>query len=255
MRSLLPHTDRELVGLDETGRSMPMVQHTNDVNERYCEVWKHIEVRCRELDESEKKPIYDFFKRAFDIVCSFIAIVALSWLLLLTAAAIKLEDGGPAVYSQTRVGKNGKFFKMYKFRSMYVGAEHMKKDLWQHNESDGPTFKMENDPRITKVGAIIRRTSIDELMQLFNILKGDMSIVGPRPPLGYEVMQYDEYSMRRLAVKPGLTCYWQCSGRSSIGFEKWMELDNKYIDERGFWKDIEIILRTIPAVFSNVGAC
>ena len=138
---------------------------------------------------------------------------------------------------------------------MRVGSERMKKELLDQNEMDGPTFKMENDPRITKVGAFIRKTSIDELPQLWNILKGDMSIVGPRPPLGHEVMQYDEYAMRRLAVKPGLTCYWQCSGRNNIGFDEWMRLDNKYIDDRGIWTDIKMIFMTIPAVVKNDGAC
>ncbi|MGN1115679.1 MAG: sugar transferase, partial [Candidatus Ornithomonoglobus sp.] len=192
---------------------------------------------------------------AFDIVASLCAIVALSWLIGLAVLAIKLEDGGPAIYTQTRVGKNGRFFKLYKLRSMCVGADRQKKELIKQNEMDGPAFKMEHDPRITKIGAFLRRTSIDELPQLFNILKGDMSVVGPRPPLGYEVMQYDEYAMRRLTVKPGLTCYWQCSGRSNIDFDEWMKLDNKYIDERGFWRDIGIIFKTIPAVFKSNGAC
>ncbi|MGN0181062.1 MAG: sugar transferase [Candidatus Ornithomonoglobus sp.] len=207
------------------------------------------------MPEDERKVIYNFFKRAFDIVASLCAIVALSWLIGLAVLAIKLEDGGPAIYTQTRVGKNGRFFKLYKLRSMYVGAERQKKELIKQNEMDGPTFKMEHDPRITKVGSFLRRTSIDELPQLFNILKGDMSVVGPRPPLGYEVMQYDEYAMRRLTVKPGLTCYWQCSGRSNIDFDEWMRLDNKYIDERGFWRDIGIVFKTIPAVFKSNGAC
>ena len=207
------------------------------------------------MPEDERKPIYNFFKRAFDIVASLCAAVALSWLIGLAVLAIKLEDGGPAIYTQTRVGRNGRFFKMYKLRSMCVDADRQKKELIKQNEMDGPAFKMEHDPRITKVGAFLRRTSIDEIPQLFNILKGDMSIVGPRPPLGYEVMQYDEYAMRRLTVKPGLTCYWQCSGRSNIDFEEWMRLDNKYIDERGFWRDITIILKTIPAVLKGDGSC
>ena len=131
----------------------------------------------------------------------------------------------------------------------------MKAQLMEQNEMNGPTFKMENDPRITKVGKFIRRTSIDELPQLLNILDGSMSIVGPRPPLIDEVMQYDEFAMRRLSVKPGLTCYWQCSGRSNIDFDEWMELDNKYINDRGMWTDIKMIFATIPAVLKNDGAC
>lgn len=229
--------------------------HINKIEQEYPKVWEKIDVRFDNLDESERKPIYDFFKRAFDIVASFAALLLLCWLFGIIAIAIKIEDGGPIIYSQTRVGKDGKFFRMYKFRSMYVGAEKMKSALLSQNEMDGPVFKMKNDPRITKVGDFIRRKSLDELPQLVNILKGDMSVVGPRPPLGYEVMEYDEYAMRRLTVKPGLTCYWQCSGRNQIGFDEWMKLDNKYIDERGFWRDIAIIFKTIPSVLERKGAC
>lgn len=225
------------------------------IAKRNSAVWDNINVRYKPLPETEQKPIYDFFKRVFDIAASVIAIILLSWIIAIAAIAIKIEDGGPAVYRQTRVGKNGSFFKMYKLRSMYIHADKMKNSLMDRNEMNGPVFKMENDPRITKVGAFIRRTSIDELPQLINIIKGDMSIVGPRPPLGYEVMQYDEYAMRRLTVKPGLTCYWQCSGRSRLGFDEWMRLDNKYIDERGIWTDIKTIFKTIPAVFKHDGAC
>lgn len=212
--------------------------------------------RIRELDKTiPPKPVYEFFKRAFDIVSSSAALVLLSWVFLFTAIAIKLEDGGPVFYSQIRVGKNGKFFRMHKFRSMCDGAERMKKKLLKQNEMNGPAFKMENDPRITKVGRFIRKTSIDELPQLINILEGSMSVVGPRPPLGHEVMQYDDFAMRRLAVKPGLTCYWQCCGRSNIDFDEWMKLDNKYIDERSAWVDIKMIFATIPAVLKGEGSC
>ena len=212
--------------------------------------------RTRELGKTiPPKPVYEFFKRAFDIVSSSAALVLLSWVFLFTAIAIKLEDGGPVFFSQIRVGKNGKFFRMHKFRSMCVGAERMKKNLLEQNEMNGPAFKIENDPRITKVGRFIRKTSIDELPQLINILEGSMSVVGPRPPLGHEVMQYDDFAMRRLAVKPGLTCYWQCCGRSNIDFDEWMKLDNKYIDERGAWVDIKMIFATIPAVLKGEGSC
>lgn len=193
-------------------------------------------------------------KRLFDIVCSLLALIALSPVFAITALAIKLEDGGSPIFAQTRIGKNGKPFKMYKFRSMCVNAEKKLEELQSLNEADGPVFKIEKDPRITKVGEFIRKTSIDELPQLINILKGDMSIVGPRPPLENEVKEYNSYQRGRLAVKPGLTCYWQCSGRSNIGFDQWVELDLKYIRERGFFKDIEIILRTVPAVLFHKGA-
>lgn len=218
-------------------------------------VFEKLGVKCTSMPEEENRTGYECVKRVFDVVCSLVALGLTWWLMLIVALAIKIEDRGPALFSQIRVGKNGKFFKMYKFRSMCENAEKMKEDLLEQNESDGPAFKILNDPRITKVGAFIRKTSIDELPQLFNILKGEMSIVGPRPPLGYEVMQYDEFAMRRLRVKPGLTCYWQCSGRSNISFDEWMKLDNKYIDERSFLNDIKIILKTIPAVFKTDGAC
>lgn len=227
----------------------------NSIAEHYPVAWKNLNVRCKPLPKEEQKPVYNFFKRAFDIVAASCVLVLLSWVIGLAMLAIKIEDGGPAIYTQTRVGKNGKLFKMYKLRSMYMDADKRKKELLEQNEMDGPVFKMEHDPRITKVGAWLRKTSIDELLQLINIINGDMSVVGPRPPLGHEVMQYDEYAMRRLCVKPGLTCYWQCSGRSDIEFDEWMKLDNKYIDERGFLRDIAIIFKTIPAVLKGDGSC
>lgn len=190
-----------------------------------------------------------------DIVCSGLALLVLSPLLLVIALWVR-SDGGPAFYSQERVGKNGKLFRIYKFRSMCVNADspEMLEKLAKLNEMDGPAFKIKNDPRITKVGGFIRRTSIDELPQLINILVGDMSIVGPRPPLPKEVAQYTDYQRQRLLVKPGLTCYWQCSGRNNINFKRWVELDLQYIRERSLWTDIKIIFKTIPAVFSGDGA-
>lgn len=202
-----------------------------------------------------KKPIYEFFKRALDIVCSGLALLVLSPIFLIIAIAVR-SDGGPAFYSQERVGKNGKLFRIYKFRSMCVNADspEMLAKLAALNEMDGPAFKIKNDPRITKVGRFIRRTSLDELPQLINIFIGDMTIVGPRPPLVSEVAQYTEYQRQRLLVKQGLTCYWQCSGRNNINFEEWVELDLKYIRERSLWTDIKIIFMTIPAVLSGDGA-
>lgn len=202
-----------------------------------------------------KKPIYEFFKRAMDIVCSGLALLVLSPVFLIIAIAVR-SDGGPAFYSQERVGKNGKLFRIYKFRSMCINADspEMLAKLASLNEMDGPAFKIKNDPRITKVGRFIRRTSLDELPQLINIFIGDMSIVGPRPPLVSEVAQYTDYQRQRLLVKQGLTCYWQCSGRNNINFEEWVELDLKYIRERSLWTDIKIILMTIPAVLTGDGA-
>lgn len=205
--------------------------------------------------EVAKKPVYEFLKRVMDIVCSGLAILVLSPVLLIIALAVR-SDGGPAFYSQVRVGKNGKTFRIYKFRSMCMNADspEMLAKLAALNEMDGPAFKIKNDPRITKVGHFIRRTSLDELPQLFNIFLGDMTIVGPRPPLVSEVAQYTDYQRQRLLVKQGLTCYWQCSGRNNINFDEWVELDLKYIRERSLWTDIKIILMTVPAVLSGDGA-
>jgi exopolysaccharide biosynthesis polyprenyl glycosylphosphotransferase len=198
---------------------------------------------------------YLFFKRFFDIVLSGLALVVLCPFLLLVALAIKIESKGPAVFVQERVGKDGKLFKMYKFRSMRPDAEdYLKKILDQNEVEDGPVFKMKDDPRITKVGHFIRKFSIDELMQLINVFKGDMSIVGPRPALPREVAEYDDFAKLRLLVKPGLSCYWQIGGRSDIGFQEWMELDVKYINEMSPWVDAKIVLLTIPAVLKGEGA-
>lgn len=206
-------------------------------------------------DISLRKKLYFVFKRGFDIVSSLCGMIVLSPVFLATAVAIKLEDGGPVVFSQYRIGKDGVPFKMYKFRSMCLNAEEKLNELAEQNEADGPVFKIKDDPRITKVGRFIRKFSIDELMQLLNVFKGDMSVVGPRPALPNEVEEYDDFARQRLTVKPGLSCYWQISGRSNIGFEEWMALDVKYIDEMSVWTDLKIILLTIPAVFRADGAC
>lgn len=197
---------------------------------------------------------YLFVKRVMDIVCSALALIVLSPILLITALAIKLESPGPVVFVQKRVGINGKEFNMYKFRSMCMDAEEKLKNLQHKNETEGPTFKMQKDPRITKVGHFIRKYSIDELLQLVNILKGDMSIIGPRPAIQREVAQYGEFDKLRLLVKPGLSCYWQVSGRSDIPFDEWMKLDVKYIKEMSLLTDIKIILLTFPAVLKGDGA-
>lgn len=198
---------------------------------------------------------YDFMKRTLDIVCSLIAIIVLSPVFIITAAAIKLTSPGKCIYTQIRVGKNGRYFTIYKFRSMYVDSEERLAELQKFNEKDGPIFKMKNDPRITPVGHFIRHFSIDELPQLFNILRGDMSIVGPRPALPQEVAEYSHADSIRLAVKPGLTCIWQVSGRSNLDFKEWMKLDREYIVKRNFLFDILLILKTIPVVLKGEGAC
>lgn len=203
-----------------------------------------------------KKPSvgYLFVKRAVDIICSLAAVICLSPVMIITALAIVIESPGNPIFSQDRVGKDGKYFKMYKFRSMCLDAEEKLDELQEQNEANGPVFKIKDDPRVTRVGHFIRKYSIDELMQLFNILKGDMSIVGPRPALPNEVEEYDDFARLRLKVKPGLSCYWQVSGRSNIAFDEWMKLDVKYINEMSLLTDIKIILLTIPAIFKGEGA-
>jgi exopolysaccharide biosynthesis polyprenyl glycosylphosphotransferase len=193
-------------------------------------------------------------KRAFDVVASGLAVLLLSPILLGAAAAIRLDSPGPVFFRQRRVGRNGRPFTMLKFRSMYVDAEARLDSLRSQNEATGPVFKMRNDPRITAVGRFIRRTSIDELPQFFNVLTGEMSVVGPRPPVPAEVRLYKRWQRRRLSVKPGITCTWQVSGRSSIDFDQWMELDLEYIDHWSLWKDIQICFKTIPAVLGSRGA-
>ncbi|MBQ5754180.1 MAG: sugar transferase [Oscillospiraceae bacterium] len=202
----------------------------------------------------DKGPVWDFVKRAMDICGSAAGILIGSPILLGAAIAVKFSSPGPIIFKQKRVGKNGREFYMYKFRSMYQDAEQRLAELQDQNEADGPVFKIVNDPRITKVGKFIRRTSIDELPQLFNILKGDMSIVGPRPPLPKEVEQYSDWDWGRLAVRPGLTCYWQISGRSNISFDEWMRLDLQYIEEQGFLTDMRIIFKTVGVVLKGEGA-
>ena len=197
---------------------------------------------------------YEIIKRLIDIVCSFVGILALSPLFIVIAIIIKLTSKGPVFFSQKRVGKYGREFNMYKFRSMVVNAEELKEKLAAQNEMSGPMFKMKDDPRVTKVGKFIRKTSIDELPQLWNVFKGDMSLVGPRPSLPKEVAQFEDWMHRRLEVKPGLTCYWQVSGRNNIDFEDWMKLDVKYVEERNLWIDIKLICKTVFVLFGDKNA-
>ena len=196
-----------------------------------------------------------FVKRTFDIFASTVLLVVLSPLFGITALCIILENRGPVFYSQIRVGKDGRQFRFFKFRSMVVGAQAMKAQLLQHNESkDGVLFKMKKDPRITRVGRFIRKFSIDELPQLFNVLIGDMSLVGPRPATPDEVAQYTLEQRKRLHAVPGITCIWQISGRSEIPFEKQVQLDIEYIKSTNVLSDLVILLKTIPAVLSGKGA-
>lgn len=203
----------------------------------------------------EKKPLYyKFIKRTFDIVASCVALIILSPLLLATSIAILIDDGWPVIFSQYRTGKDMVRFVFYKFRSMYKDAPERLKELLEKNEKSGPAFKIKNDPRITRCGHFIRRYSIDELPQLVNIIKGDMSIVGPRPILDFQMEAADRYDQQRTVVRPGLTCYWQISGRSNLSWDQWVELDLQYIRDMSLWTDLKIILKTIPAIFKAAGA-
>nr|WP_325832655.1 sugar transferase [Enterococcus casseliflavus] len=203
----------------------------------------------------ESKKIYFFVKRVIDIFGSFFGLIFLSPLLIIIAFKIKKEDStGPIFFIQERVGKNGKVFKMYKFRTMCVDAEVKLKDLLIYNEVDGAMFKIKDDPRITKFGKFLRKSSLDELPQLINVLKGDMSLVGPRPPLSREVLEYSEYDLQRLIVKPGCTGLWQISGRNDVGFNEMITLDLNYIVNMKIKNDLLIMLKTFFVIIKPKGA-
>jgi lipopolysaccharide/colanic/teichoic acid biosynthesis glycosyltransferase len=216
---------------------------------------EHELVRLDRKEQLRTKRGYWILRRGQDIFFSLLALLALCPFMLIVALVVFLDDPhGSPFFAQVRCGRDGKLFKMYKFRSMYVDAEARLKDLLGDNEMDGPAFKIKDDPRITRVGRVIRKVSLDELPQLFNILKGDMSIVGPRPALPREVEQYTELQKQRMYVTPGLTCYWQIQPkRNDISFDEWMELDLKYIQERSFWVDWKIIFKTFGAVLGGEG--
>lgn len=198
--------------------------------------------------------LYLLAKRIFDLGVSFAALILLIPIIPVLAVMIKLDTPGPVFFKQDRVGKNGKLFKFYKFRSMRLDADKQKEEIEALNEKDGPIFKVRTDPRITSVGRFLRRSSLDEIPQIFNVVRGDMSIVGPRPPLPSEVENYQPWHRRRLEVTPGITCLWQISGRSQLSFNEWMRLDMEYIKHRSFRADLAIFLKTIPAVIARKGA-
>ena len=197
---------------------------------------------------------HGFFRRAIDILVSGAALLALSPLLLLTALAVKLTSKGGIIYTQQRAGQGGKPFTFYKFRSMHIDADKRLAELQAENEHEGPIFKMKNDPRLTPIGRFLRRMSIDELPQLWNVFKGDMTLIGPRPPKVEEVAEYEPWQLRRLSAKGGLTCIWQVSGRSEIGFTDWMRMDLSYIDRRSLRLDLGLLSKTLWAVASGRGA-
>ena len=207
------------------------------------------------MNEKRRSGETEMLKRIMDILISVVMLVVGSPFFLLVSGLIKLTDGGPVFFRQTRVGLNGRMFQMLKFRSMVVDAEERKCALLEKNKNrEGITFKLENDPRVTWIGRWLRRSSVDEMPQLFNVIKGEMSLVGPRPPLPYEVLQYGPFERKRLKVKPGLTCLWQVNGRSDLSFSHQVQLDIAYINNRSFRLDLEILMRTIPVVLTGRGA-
>jgi lipopolysaccharide/colanic/teichoic acid biosynthesis glycosyltransferase len=208
-----------------------------------------------ELHGIENRYLYRFVKRAFDISLSLFALVACSWLYLIVALLVKLDDpSAPVFFKQTRIGKDGYSFDMYKFRTMCVDAESKLEELKELNEKTGPVFKMSDDPRVTRVGKWLRKLSLDELPQFFNVLRGDMSVIGPRPALPDEVAAYTNYQRQRLMVPAGITCYWQTQrNRDSISFEEWIDLDLLYIKECGLWTDIKLVAKTIWVMLTAQG--
>lgn len=205
--------------------------------------------------EHDAHKVYNFFKRIFDLVLSILGIIVLSPIFVIVAILIKLEDkDGKIFFCQDRVGKSGQVFKMFKFRSMVHNAEELKEELLSKNEMTGPMFKMKDDPRITNIGKFIRKTSIDELPQLINVIKGEMSLVGPRPSLPKEVEKFEPWMLKRLEVLPGITCYWQVMGRNNIEFNEWMRLDIKYVAEKNLWLDIKLIFKTFFVLFGDKNA-
>jgi exopolysaccharide biosynthesis polyprenyl glycosylphosphotransferase len=255
------------VSLQELARLEPVMQHCADLGIRtrlqleflppaysriYLENFR--DVQLLSLSSAPDSELRLFFKRAFDVVLSSASLILLSPLLLAIAAMIKVTSPGPVFFQQTRCGLGGRRFMLYKFRSMINNAEQMRAELHQLNELDGPVFKISDDPRITTVGRWLRRFSLDELPQLWNIFRGDMSFVGPRPAVPEEVEQYEDWQRRRLRMRPGLTCIWVIEGRNHVDFNRWMQLDLKYIDTWSLWLDAKIFLLTIPIVLSGRGA-
>ena len=204
---------------------------------------------------SKEKPFYSFIKRTFDIIFSFVFLIVLFIPFLIIALIIFIDDPkGSPFYVSERIGRRGKPFKMFKFRSMIIGAEDMLDSMMKDNEKDGPAFKMHDDPRVTKIGHFIRKTSIDELPQLLNVLLGDMSVVGRRPPIMKEVVQYSREDLKRLLVKPGLTCIWQTrKKRDDVPFREWVAMDVEYIQKRSVWMDLKLIFKTAFVMISKEG--
>jgi exopolysaccharide biosynthesis polyprenyl glycosylphosphotransferase len=255
------------VDLQDLARLEPLMRHCADLGIRtrlqleflppaysriYLENFRDMQLLS--LSSAPDSELRLFFKRVFDVVLSSAALIVLAPVLLVIAAMIKITSRGPVLFQQTRCGLGGRRFTLYKFRSMINNAEQKRAELHQRNELDGPVFKISDDPRITAVGRWLRRFSLDELPQLWNVFRGEMSFVGPRPAVPEEVVQYEDWQRRRLRMRPGLTCTWVLEGRSHVDFNRWMQLDLKYIDNWSLWLDAKIFFRTIPIVLSGRGA-
>jgi lipopolysaccharide/colanic/teichoic acid biosynthesis glycosyltransferase len=251
-------------GVVSQEESAKILQHARDdksnqmveflASENFTKTDMYVRMHVLLLTWILRRKFIENIKRVFDFMISFFLIILFSPVMLLTALIIKLESHGPIVYKQERVGIWGKPFLCNKFRSMEIDADQKKAELMDMNDADQVVFKIKEDPRVTRVGRVIRKLSIDELPQLFNVLKGEMSLVGPRPPVPIEVDQYQYETFRRLDAVPGITGLQQVSGRSELKFQRWIELDMQYIEEQSFLKDIEILIRTIPSVISGKGA-
>ena len=244
----------ESIRREDIGASLPLheVTETDDAAQ-----WP-VRVAATTIDTSRgllaAQPWQLVVKRAFDIMATSLLLLALIPLLLLTAIAVKLSSPGPVFYRQPRVGRDGVPFSFWKFRTMREDADQVRAQLESRNQHEGPIFKVVDDPRITSVGRILRKLSIDEAPQLFHVLSGKMSLVGPRPPLATEVVEYDDWEVQRLLVKPGMTCIWQVSGRSDIDWPTWVSMDLDYIQNWSLVGDLSLLVRTVPAVLTGRGA-
>lgn len=250
--SLLLEEQPPVVWVSEDEKASQMFEiFANDQFNRTIDVQK---IRLLMASWIIRNKVLGMLKRSLDLGVCLVVLPFLAPVMMITAFAVKLSSPGPVFFKQQRVGKWGKLFICYKFRSMYVDAEARKAELMHLNEADAVVFKMAKDPRVTNVGRIIRKLSIDEIPQIFNVIKGDMSLVGPRPPVPYEVANYTYDYHQRLLTVPGITGLQQVSGRSTLSFDRWIELDLQYIQEQSLLKDIEILIKTIPTVLSGKGA-
>lgn len=253
-RRFLPQIGEVIAVCEETGTEVTLVADFFDIAIAKLHTTMFYDIPLLTFSTTPSQQLQLHLKDCVDRLGSLILLLLTSPLFLAAAVTIKLTSPGPVFYRQTRAGLNGRKFTVCKFRSMRVDSEQEVEELKRYNEMSGPVFKMKNDPRVTPIGGILRRTSIDELPQLINVLKGEMSLVGPRPPLPAEIDQYDRWQRRRLSVKPGMTCLWQISGRNKVDFKEWMDLDLLYIDNWSLWLDIRILLKTLVIVIRGDGA-